>query len=119
MCSYLLIYLSQYALNAILLLSYFLACVHMKRAAVEPTVMTEVNVDRSKPCSFSVLVSLLTGYLLFLFEAASSEIPAGSVLWVQPALKQTHPQWFGCRDVFPSVDESSLPFCMFFFLLCG
>lgn len=84
--------------------------------------MTEVNVDRSKPCSFSVIVSLLTGYLLFLFEAASSEISAGSVLWVKPVLKQTHSLWFGCRKDFPSVDERTVFYffnIIFFYFVTG
>lgn len=52
----------------------------------DPIFMTEVNVDRSKPCSHSAVIPLVTGYLLYFHLGVvfmiKLGISAGSVLLV-------------------------------------
>lgn len=81
------------------------ACVHMYfgvgESQLHPVFMTEVNVDRSKPCSQMAVGPPVSGYSPRLEVASMLKVGA------YPALKTNHSFCFVCQ-------RTSIEFCPFF-----
>lgn len=74
---------------------------------MDPIFMTEVNVDRSKPCSHSTVFPLVTGYFAVIGLEVVFMLKVGDISWfcsgLNLHLKQTAPRMLLCSPVFSSV----------------